>query len=97
MESTPNELEPYKQAQRVLENRLDNYLWMAGVYISNSIGACLGKNSKYPEKPLFQQNLEDVYLTQEEIDNREIQKMLMQEQIRMVSLNEKFGKQGDSQ
>ena len=43
-----------------------------------------GKNgtpSKYIEKPFLQKAFENDGLTQEEIDNREIQKMLLNEQL----------------
>ena len=87
MKSKPIELVSYGKADRLKQKRKDEELWLQGLY--NYKALCvfgdnmLNKNStaKYPDKPITQHK--DAYegLTQEEIDNIEIQKMIAQEDL----------------
>lgn len=89
MESCPKELEPYDIANKRKMIRFDEmmYSWW-GTYglsaMSVAIEHCLaGKEAKssYVENPIFSNISENEGLTQEEIDNRELRKMLFAEEL----------------
>ena len=91
MKSKPIELVAYGKADRLKQKRKDEELWLQGFYNYQAlqvafahIGAGLsGKKSdtKYMDKPITQHKDPYEGLTQEEIDNIEIQKMIAQEDL----------------
>ena len=49
---------------------------------TTSIARCFGdKKAEYIEKPIFNEILKEESLTQEELDNRELQKMILAEEM----------------
>lgn len=62
--------------------------WMLGIYIQRAIASCFDKQSKYPSEPLFQNQLEEyeenISLTQEEIEEKEIRKMIELEDLEIA-------------
>ena len=91
MKSKPIELVAYGKADRLKQKRKDEELWLQGFYNYQALqvafahfGAGLfGKKSdaKYMDKPITQHKDPYEGLTQEEIDNIEIQKMIAQEDL----------------
>ena len=89
MKSKPIELVAYGKADRLRQKRKDEELWLQGFYNYQALqvafahfGAGLsGKKSdaKYMDKPLTQHTNPYEGLTQEEIDDLEIQKMIQGE------------------
>lgn len=107
MDSCPKELDSYDIAYKLKMQEQDNlmHLWW-GTYglsaMSVAIEHCLaGKKakSKYVKDAVMDELLENYGLTQEEIDNKELQKMLLAEQqwqmqAKMKSLPETIIKKG---
>lgn len=65
----------------------DEQMWMFGIYIQSAVSVAIEKNlagkkakQKYIDKPIMQEVCEDDGLTQEEIDEREINKMILAEE-----------------
>lgn len=87
MKSKPCELLAYTIADKIKQKRRDEELWRMGIYVAHALectvcnsGLFRGKNDKkheYPKEPMLFAN--DDNLTQEEIDNRELRKMLLAE------------------
>lgn len=84
--SCPKDLEPYDKAYRYKLKLQDEQMWQLGIYINNAVTVavehCLaGKKakSKYLEKPLMDKVFEYEGLTQQEIDEIEIQKLIANE------------------
>jgi len=89
--SNPREMKAYEDAYALAQKMIDRNSWNMGNYMTNAVTVALdhafnGKKakSKYLEKPLFEQYFEDLTLTQEEIDNRELQKMIAFERQQMA-------------
>ena len=88
MHSTPKVLKAYDKAQLIRRQRIDEIAWhIIGNYglsaITVAVEHCLhGKSakSKYTSQPVMENVLENYGLTQEEIDERELQKMLLAEE-----------------
>lgn len=87
MDSCPKELEPYDKAhkQQLIEKDSLIHLWV-GTYgvsaLSVAISKCFSKNSnaKYIENPILEEIIRNNELTQEELDNRELQRMILAEE-----------------
>lgn len=85
MKSKPCELVAYTIADKIKQKRRDEELWRMGIYVKNALDCTVcnlfrSKNSKphqYPKEPMLFAN--DENLTQEEIDNRELRKMILAE------------------
>ena len=89
--SNPREMKAYEDAFALSQKLLDRSSWNMGNYVTSAVTVALdhainGKKakSKYLEKPLLEQYFDDLTLTQEEIDNREIQKMIAHERQQMA-------------
>jgi hypothetical protein len=87
MDSCPKELDSYDRAYKLKMQEQDHlmHLWW-GTYglsaVSVAVEHCLaGKKakSKYVQDAVMDELLENYGLTQEEIDNKELQKMLLAE------------------
>ena len=72
MDSTPTELKPYLEAEKIRQNRKDAELWQAGIYETSATftavaNALMGKKSKaeYLKKPLLE-SAEEGILSEEE-------------------------------
>lgn len=83
MESNPNELEPYNRAFEMKLRREDEQNYYRYLYQLNAIacGVGLNKNAKPFDKPILQEHFETLHMTQEELDMREIRKMIAQEEL----------------
>lgn len=65
----------------------DSIMHMMGIYVMSAVSVSIdrfaaGKNSKakYIKEPILQKSIEEQCMTQEELDERELQKMLMYEE-----------------
>lgn len=64
----------------------ENNFWL-GKYVQIAVASALSKDAEYPSKPMLQEYYEDLYLTEEQKDAKELQKMLLyEEQWRMNDL-----------
>lgn len=77
-------MKPYEDAFILYQQAVDRSSYSMGIYVNRAVMVAIdkcfnGKKSKleYFEEPL----LRDINLTQEEIDNRELQKMIAQERL----------------
>lgn len=85
--SCPTDLEPYAKAHKIEQREADNMAWIqCGNYLLSAFSVALehclaGKKAKseYIKQPVLDRLGEYDGLTQEEIDNRELQKMLLAE------------------
>lgn len=66
MDSTPAELRPYLEAEKLRQHRKDAEMWQAGIYTTSATYtavamALMGKKSKakYFEKPLLEEKKEE--------------------------------------
>ena len=89
--SSPREMKPYEDAFALSQKITDRNSWNMGNYVTNAVTVALdhafnGKKakSKYVERPLLEEYFENLTLTQEEIDNRELQKMIAYERQQMA-------------
>lgn len=62
-------------------------MWFMGVYVQSAVSVAIERNlagkkakSKYLEKPIMQDIEDDTGLAQEEIDERELRKMILAEE-----------------
>ena len=85
--SCPADLEPYSRADTLDTKQKDEMMWFMGVYVQSAVSVAIERNlagkkakSKYLEKPIMQDIEDNTGLTQEEIDERELRKMLFAEQ-----------------
>lgn len=85
--SCPSDLEPYILAFKQEEKLIDHHNWMLGLYIQNAtyvaIEHALQGNkakSEYIKEAMLSKIDEDDGLSQEEIDNKELRKMLFAEE-----------------
>lgn len=91
MDSCPKDLEPYDLSLKLQMKRQDEMNYYNALYelrafqvALSQFGAGLaGKNSKaeFYKEPILSKALEDNGLTQEEIDDRELRKMLLYEEM----------------
>lgn len=84
--ANPRIMSAYMKANDMKIKEQDRMNWYLGQYITVAIGSCFGKNVKYPEEPF----LNDLGLSQEEIDDREIKKMIQAEEA-WISLEKRKG------
>lgn len=89
--SSPREMKPYEDAFTLSQKLIDRASWSMGLYVKSAVsvaidGAFNGKKAKseYVEKPVLEKYFDEMTLTQEEKDNRELQKMLAYEKQRMA-------------
>lgn len=89
--SNPREMKAYEDAFALSQKLIDRNSWNMGNYMTNAVTVALdhafnGKKAKtkYLERPLLEEYFENLTLTQEEIDNREIQKMIAHERQQMA-------------
>lgn len=80
--STPKELRPYDLAHEMSLRRSDEAMYMNYLYTLNAISCGIGfnKNAKPFDKPILAEHFENLHLTQEERDLKEIQKMIDDEE-----------------
>lgn len=91
MDSCPKELEPYDLGLKLQMKRQDEMNYYNSLYelrafqvALSQFGAGLsGKTSKaeFYKEPILSKAFEDIGLTQEEIDDRELKKMLLYEEM----------------
>lgn len=92
MESTPSELKPYLDAEKLRQERKDAELWQAGIYTTSATftavaNALMGKKSKakYYEKPLLEsaeeKKREDAELLSDEEKQKQRKMLLMSLQL----------------
>jgi hypothetical protein len=84
-------MKAYEDAFAISQQLIDRTSWNMGNYVNKAITVALDHafngnkaKSKYLEKPLLEQYFEDLTLTQEEIDNRELKKMIANERQQMA-------------
>lgn len=90
-------MEPYANAYLLEQKQWDMRGWYMGQYnmsalvatVGNILKGKRGKTQEYVKKPFMQELGEDYGLTQEEIDDREIKKMLAYEEMWNKQLMEK--------
>lgn len=82
--SSPVDLEPYEQAHKLQIQEQDSQLYTMGMYVMSAVSTAVdhafnGKKakSKYIEKPILAEVIEESMLTQEEIDEREMRKEIL--------------------
>lgn len=68
----PRILDCYTKAYTIKRKEEDAMNWYLGQYFASAIGTCFDKHNKYPEHPFLQ----DLGLSEEEIADREIRKMI---------------------
>lgn len=84
----PKSLSPFVKAFNLKQKYDDAISWQSGLYIRLAIASALNKQSKYPQKPMMSEPVEDKPMTSEEIKN----KVMAQ----ATRINAKFGKKGGS-
>ena len=84
-------MKAYEDAFAISQQIVDRNSWTMGNYMVNAVTVALDHafhgqkaQTKYLEKPLLEQYFEDLTLTQEEIDNRELKKMIANERQQMA-------------
>lgn len=87
MHSTPYVLKAYDKAYRNRRMINDEEMWIMGKYVMSALSTVLGNmftskktNVEYIKEPFMAKIDEQNKLTQEEIDNREIQKLILYEE-----------------
>lgn len=65
MNMTPKLFHIYRKVHEKEEQKkadmMDYYAWLNGLYVKSAIISCLGKNSKYPEKPFTVEQREESF------------------------------------
>ncbi len=89
--SNPREMKAYEDAFALSQELLDRNSWTMGTYITSAVTVAIdhaihGQKAKstYLEKPILKQYFEDMTLTQEQKDNRDLQKMIANERQQMA-------------
>ena len=61
-DSSPKGLEPYVEADNMREKRLDQHMWLMGIYINNAVGVAISRGlngsksrAKYLERPFSEE------------------------------------------
>mgnify|MGYP001625081510 CR=1 FL=1 len=87
MDSCPAKLKPFEIAYKEKLKQTDQLMHMFGMYVESAVQVAVernlyGKKSKnqYMKEPMLMHAFEDEGLTQEEIDAREIRKMILAEE-----------------
>lgn len=87
MESCPKKLKPFEIAYKAKIKQIDQFAHVFGMYVESAVQVAVernlyGKKSKnqYIKEPILTHAFEYDGLTQEEIDAREIQKMILAEE-----------------
>ena len=80
-ESCPYDLEPYRQAHNMYREEQDEMAWISGMYVKSALEAVLGSafgkgKVNYLEQSIMAEMSKYEGLTQEEIDEIEIRKMI---------------------
>ena len=57
----------YYKAEQYRQVKLNNQLWLQGIYFRSAVASCLSKGAKYPDKPMP--------LTEMEIENAKKQRV----------------------
>lgn len=85
--SCPADLQPYADCYVLQRKQADEDNWTLGLYIQSAVSVAVEHNfagkkakSKYVKQPFMQEMFENYGLTQEEIDERELRKMLLYEE-----------------
>ena len=85
--SSPADLEPYSKAYNLEIMQKDSLMHTMGMYNMSAVMVSIdrfiaGRKSKaeYINEPILQKSIEEQCMTQEELDERELQKMLMYEE-----------------
>lgn len=96
MDSCPTELEPFLKAYRIKRKMQDEDMWVMGIYIRSavtvSIEHCLNVNkakSEYIKEPIRQEQFDNIGLTEEEIQEKELRKALIAEEQWMITGKQK--------
>lgn len=86
---SPTKLKAFEEAYMIKRKMRDEEMWYMGQYVASALNSTVcnaelwrgknGKTEKYVEKP-FMSELGKNNLTQEELDQRELQKMLLYEE-----------------
>lgn len=90
-ESTPNDLEPYKYAHELKLKEQDEMAWLNGLYVKRAlevvIGSAFGKQVEYMKDSILSETTKYQGMTQEEIDEIELKKMIANEERWMAKQN----------
>ena len=99
MKSKPFELKSHQKAYDLKQKKIDENNWLLGLYIKSAFETVMSQvlcsfskkksDAKYVEMPFSFMELENQNLTQEEIDDREIQKMIFAEEQWIKTLERK--------
>ncbi|CAJ0592236.1 unnamed protein product [Cylicocyclus nassatus] len=76
----PRKIKPYEKAYHLRRRMEDENNFWLGQYIRYAVGSVLSEKGEYPKEPLLKEYYEDLDLTEEERDNKELRKMLMYEE-----------------
>lgn len=84
--SSPSDLKPYEISYNMINRRIDQNMWSLGVYVQRAVGLAIeqtiaGKKAKgeYFKSPILDEYYENLDLTEEEKEERELAKMLLVE------------------
>lgn len=87
MDSYPVKLKPFEIAHRDKLKQTDQLMHILGMYVESAVQVAVERNlygrkskNKYIKEPILAHAFDDIGLTQEEIDAREIQKMILAEE-----------------
>lgn len=82
--SCPKDLEPYRLAHEIKMQEQDTLAWISGKYVMSAFSTVLGqmfgnKKAEYESESILAKMNEYAGMTQEEIDEMEIRKMITNE------------------
>lgn len=83
-ESCPYDLKPYELAHELKMQEQDTISWISGMYVKNALEVVLGGlfgagNNSYMDKSIMAEMNKYASMTDEEIDEMEIRKMIAEE------------------
>lgn len=85
--SSPADLEPYSKAYKLQLRQQDSQLYTMGLYVQSAVSVAVEHNlagkkakSEYIKEPILSKTLENIGLTEEEIQEKEIKKAILTEQ-----------------
>lgn len=67
----------------------DETLWMQGIYMRNAVGSAMNDKNKYPSEPLFSDIFDKQIFTEEELEQRAIQKAIASEMMWMQNAKQR--------